>query len=155
MVLKVREVGESLDTLFKHEDCQDREVLIRANFSNVGESLVGGLTLGSKRAAVCAELSNTSCPSVTLMLSTSPSKATVASSHASSVSSQPIPIVLQEKHNPYVTDKGHLVTWLDAMKAQSPPQFHSLHGDTPESYDMEAAEYAAWLVSNKNFKTLK
>ncbi|KAH8942592.1 hypothetical protein BDL97_13G000900 [Sphagnum fallax] len=31
------------------------------------------------------------------------------------------------------------------MKAQSPPQFHSLHGDTPESYDMEAAEYAAWL----------
>jgi trehalose 6-phosphate phosphatase len=62
---------------------------------------------------------------------------------------------LQEKHNPYVTDKGNLVTWLDAMKAQSPPQFHSLHGDTPESYDMEATEYAAWLVSNKNFKTLK
>jgi hypothetical protein len=152
MVLKVREVGESLDTLFKHEDCQDREaVLIRASFSNVGESLVGGLTLRSKRVAVCAEPSNTSCPSATLMLSTSPSKATVASS----VSSQPIPIVLQEKHNPYVTDKGHLVTWLDAMKAQSPPQFHSLHGDTPESYDMEAAEYAAWLVSNKNFKTLK
>jgi hypothetical protein len=146
MVLKVREVGESLDTLFKHEDCQDREaVLIRASFSNVGESLVGGLTLRSKRVAVCAEPSNTSCPSATLMLSTSPSKATVASSHASSVSSQPIPIVLQEKHNPYVTDKGHLVTWLDAMKAQSPPQFHSLHGDTPESYDMEAAEYAAWL----------
>ncbi|KAH9567996.1 hypothetical protein CY35_03G054100 [Sphagnum magellanicum] len=99
MVLKVREVGESLDTLFKHEDCQDREaVLIRASFSNVGESLVGGLTLGSKRAAVYAEPSNTSCPSATLMLSTSPSKATVASSHASSVSSQPIPIVLQEKH---------------------------------------------------------
>ncbi|CAM6032532.1 unnamed protein product [Sphagnum compactum] len=44
-----------------------------------------------------------------------------------------------------LVDKGHLVTWLDAMKAQSPPQFHSLHGDTPESYDMEAAEYAAWL----------
>jgi hypothetical protein len=41
------------------------------------------------------------------------------------------------------------------MKAQSPPQFHSLHGDTPESYDMEAAEYATWLVNNKNFKTLK
>jgi hypothetical protein len=41
------------------------------------------------------------------------------------------------------------------MKAQSPPQFHSLHGDTPESYDMEAAEYAAWLVSNKTFKTVK
>ncbi len=122
MVLKVKEVGESLDTLFKHEDCQDREaMLIRASFSNIGESLVGGLTLGSKRAAVCAELSNTSCPSGTLMLSTSPSKAIVASSHASSVSSQPIPIVLQEKHNPYVTDKGHLVTWLDAMKAQSPP----------------------------------
>jgi hypothetical protein len=55
MVLKVREVGESLDTLFKHEDCQDREtMLIRASFSNVGESLVGGLTLGSKRATVCA-----------------------------------------------------------------------------------------------------
>jgi hypothetical protein len=122
MVLKVKEVGESLDTMFKHEDYQDREVvLIRASFSNVGESLVGGLTLGSKRAVVCAELSNTSCPSTTLMLSTSPSEATVTSSHASSMSSQPIPIVLQEKHNPYVTDKGHLVTWLDAMKAQSPP----------------------------------
>ncbi|KAH9544534.1 hypothetical protein CY35_13G126400 [Sphagnum magellanicum] len=122
MVLKVREVGESLDTLFKHEDCQDREaMLIRASFSNVGESLVGGLTLGSKQAAVCAELSNTSYPSTTLMLFTSPLEATIASSHASFVSSQPIPIVLQEKHNPYVTDKGHLVTWLDAMKAQSPP----------------------------------
>jgi len=43
----------------------------------------------------------------------------------------------------------------DAMKVQSPPQFHSLHGNTPESYDMEAAEYVVWLVSNKNFKTLK
>jgi len=93
MVLKVKEVGESLDTLFKHEDCQDREaMLIRASFSNVGESLVGGLTLGSKRAAVCAELSNTSCPSGTLMLFTSPSKATVASSHASLCLHSPFPL---------------------------------------------------------------
>ncbi|CAK9279074.1 unnamed protein product [Sphagnum jensenii] len=61
------------------------------------------------------------------------------------VRSQPVLNVLQKKHNSSVTDKRHSVKWLDAMKAQSPPRFHSLHGDTPESYDIEAAKYAAWM----------
>lgn len=31
------------------------------------------------------------------------------------------------------------------MRAQSPPHFHSLHGDTPEAFDLEAAVYKNWL----------
>jgi hypothetical protein len=62
---------------------------------------------------------------------------------------------------------GHLLTWLDAMKAQSPPHFHSstLHAsdhdhtlESPQSctYDMQlresaaAAAYTAWVVSKRN-----
>jgi hypothetical protein len=61
---------------------------------------------------------------------------------------------------------GHLLTWLDAMKAQSPPHFHSstLHAsdhdhtlESPQSctYDMQLREsaataaYTAWVVSKK------
>lgn len=149
MVLKVREVSGTIDRYFEQGDIDCGEVgLLRASFPSLGESLVGGMALRSKRAAVCAEPTTTTCSStlsVSSLLSTSPAKATVTT--VSPVCSRPISIVQQKKHNPYVTDKGHLVTWLDAMKAQSPPHFHFLHGDTPEAYDMEAAVYNAWRVS--------
>jgi hypothetical protein len=63
---------------------------------------------------------------------------------------------------------GHSLTWLDAMKAQSPPHFHSstLHAsdhdhtlESPQSctYDMQLREsaaataaYTAWVVSKKS-----
>jgi hypothetical protein len=66
---------------------------------------------------------------------------------------------------------GHLLTWLDAMKAQSPPHFHSstLHAsdhdhtlESPQSctYDLQLREsaaaaaataaYTAWVVSKKS-----
>jgi hypothetical protein len=67
---------------------------------------------------------------------------------------------------------GHVLTWLDAMKAQSPPHFHSstLHAsdhdhtlESPQSctYDMQLREssaaaaaataaYTAWVVSKKS-----
>lgn len=147
----------SLATLFKHEESGDRETveLHRASFSNVGsESLAGGMTVRTKRlSAVTAEPSNNSCPHLeTLIVSScSSSKVTVNSGSLVSspaVRSQPVLNVLQKKHNSSVTDKRHSVKWLDAMKAQSPPRFHSLHGDTPESYDIEAAKYAAWMVNN-------
>ncbi|KAH9541760.1 hypothetical protein CY35_14G083100 [Sphagnum magellanicum] len=40
---------------------------------------------------------------------------------------------------------GHMVKWLTAMKAQSPPHFRSLIGDHKfDFFDAKAAEYAAW-----------
>ena len=129
MVLKVSsEVSGSLDRY--HGDLEGTEGLLRASFPNFGESFVGGMALRPKRSAVCTESASSSCgPSslhqVSSIISTSPSKSSVLNA-----SSKPIPIVLQKKHNPY-TDKGQFHTWIDAMRAQSPPHTHSLHGDTP------------------------
>lgn len=128
-----------------HGDFESAEGLLRASFPSFGESLVGGMTLRSKRSAVCAESPTSSCGStlsLSSILSTSPAKASVVS--ASSVSSKPIPIVAQKKHSTYV-EKGQFHTWIGAMRAQSPPHILSLHSDTPDAFDLETAVHKSWL----------
>ncbi len=50
---------------------------------------------------------------------------------------------------------GHMVKWLTAMKAQSPPHFRSLIGDHKfDFFDAKAAEYAAWTVKSITSHTL-
>ncbi|KAG0581556.1 hypothetical protein M758_4G256200 [Ceratodon purpureus] len=150
MVLKVSEVSGNIDRYHGEFEGTDgtegtQSGLLRASFPNFGENFVGGMTLRSKRTAVCTDSPTSSCGSslsVSSMLSTSPSKPSVMS--ASSVSSKPIPIVLQKKHSPY-TEKGQFHAWIDAMRAQSPPHVHSLHEDIPEAFDLEAAVYKSWL----------
>ena len=147
MVLTLSEVSGSLQDRY-HGDIQETDSgLLRASANFAGETIGGGMAFRSKRSAVCSDSPTTShgsTLSVSSMISTSPSKPSVMSS--SSVCSKPIPIVLQKKHSSY-TDKGQFHTWIDAMRAQSPPHIHSLHGDTPEAFDLEAQVYKSWLVS--------
>lgn len=146
MVLKVSEVSGNIDRY--HGELEGTQSgLLRASVPNFGENFVGGMNLRSKRTAVCTDPPTSSCGSslsVPSMLSTSPSKPSVMS--ASSVSSKPIPIVMQKKHSPY-TEKGQFHPLIDAMRAQSPPHVHSLHEDIPDAFRMEAAVYKSWLVS--------
>jgi len=150
MVLNVSEVSGSLDRY--HGDLEGAEGLLRASISNFGESFVGGMALRPKRSTVCTESASSSCGSTSLhphqmssIISTSPSKPSVLNA-----SSKPINISLPKKHNPYA-DKGQFHTWINDMRAQSPPHSHSIHGDTPEAFDLEAAHYKSWLVSNFAF----
>ena len=148
MVLTLSEVSGSLQDRFHGGDTEGREGgLLRASANFVAESFAGGMAFRSKRSAVCSESPTTShgsTLSVSSMMSTSPSKPSVM--NASSVCSKPIPIGTK-KHGSH-TDKGQFHTLIDAMRAQSPPHLHSLHGDTPEAFDLEAAVYKNWLVSN-------
>lgn len=150
MVLKVSEVSGSLDRYhgdFDGTEGSEGTGLLRASFPNFGENFVGGMTLRFNRTAVCTDPPASSCGStlsVSSNLSTSPSKPSVMS--ASSVSSKPIPIVLQKKHSPY-TEKGQFHTWIDAMRAQSPTKVQSCHEDIPQAFGLEAAVYKSWLVS--------
>lgn len=144
MVLNVSEVSGSLDRY--HGDLEGAEGLLRASISNFGESFVGGMALRPKRSAVCTESASSSCGSTSLhphqmssIISSSPSKPSVLNA-----SSKPINISLPKKHNPYA-DKGQFHTWINDMRAQSPPHSHSIHGDTPEAFDLEAAHYKSWL----------
>ena len=134
---------------FDQGDVESAEVgLLRSSLSTLGEGMVGGMSLRSKRAAVCGEPTTSSYPptlSLSSLLSTSPSKPTAT--NGTSVSNRSIAAPVLKKHGLYA-DKGHLMTWIDAMRAQSPPRFISRphHGDIPEGLDMEAAAYSAWLV---------
>ncbi|KAG0592914.1 hypothetical protein M758_1G281300 [Ceratodon purpureus] len=145
MVLTLSEVSGSLQDRFHGGDTEGREGgLLRASANFVAESFAGGMAFRSKRSAVCSESPTTShgsTLSVSSMMSTSPSKPSVM--NASSVCSKPIPIGTK-KHGSH-TDKGQFHTLIDAMRAQSPPHLHSLHGDTPEAFDLEAAVYKNWL----------
>lgn len=143
MVLIVSEVSGNIDRFHDVEGTEG--TLLRASFPNFGESFVGGMTLRSKRAPVCAVDSATTSSSFSpsSMLSTSPSSK--MSTNSVSVS-KPIPIVLQQKkqHSPYA-EKGQFHAWIDAMRAQSPPHARSLHEDIPEAFDLEDAVYKSWL----------
>lgn len=141
MVLKVSEVSGSLDRY--HEEFEGAEGFLRASFPSFGETFVGGMALRSKRS-VSADSPTSSCGSslsVASVISTSPSKSSVLS--ASSVCSMPIPVVPQKKYSAHA-DKGNIHTWIDAMRAQSPPHYH---GDTVEAFDIETTIYNSWLVS--------
>lgn len=132
---------------FDQGDIESAEVgLLRSSLSTLGEGMVGGMSLRSKRASVCGEPTASSCPSLSVssMLSTSPSKP--AATNASLVSMKPMGVTVPKKHGPYA-DKGHLITWIDAMRAPSPSRFWPYHGEIPDALDMEAAAYSAWLVS--------
>lgn len=143
MVLKLSENGNgSLDRY--HGESENTEGFMRAGM--YGESFVGGMALRSKRSSVCSDPASSSCGSSSLhphqvssIISTSPSKQSVLNS-----GSKPIPIATTKRHNPY-SDKGQFHTWIDAMRAQSPPHTHSLHGETPDAHDIEAAIYKSWL----------
>ncbi|XP_024386382.1 probable trehalose-phosphate phosphatase H [Physcomitrium patens] len=143
MVLKVSEANGSFDRY--HGDFEGSEGLLRASCPSFGETFVGGMALRSKRSALCAEPPTSSCGpslSVASVIPTSPSKSSVLS--ASSGCSMPIPIVLPKKHNSF-PGRGSVHTWIDGMRAQSPPPIRSLPGDTPELFDLEAAIYKSWL----------
>jgi hypothetical protein len=108
-----------------------------------------------------------------------------ASSYSAAAQAMPILCRLQQKKHMMINPAAyhatgadmqkqpgeHLLTWLDAMKAQSPPHFHSstLHAsdhdhtlESPQSctYDMQLREsaaaaaataaYTAWVVSKKS-----
>lgn len=133
---------------FDQADVERAETgLLRSSLSTLGEGMVGGMSLRSKRAAVCGETAASSCPStlsLSSLLSTSPSKPTAAIGTLISNRSMAAPVL--KKHGPYA-DKGHLMTWIDAMRAQSPPRFRTHHGEIPEGLNMEALAHSAWLVS--------
>lgn len=120
--------------------------LLRSSLSTLGEGMVGGMSLRSRRASVCGESTASSCPafSVSSLLSTSPSKPTATA--ASLVSMKPMGVATPKKHGPYA-DKGHLITWIDAMRAQSPGRHRPHHGEVADALDTESAVYSAWLVS--------
>lgn len=134
---------------FDQGDIKSAEVgLLRASLPTLGEGMVGGMSLRSKRAAVCGEPAAASCAStlsVSSLVAASPSKS--AATNGTSVSIKSVAVAVPKKHGPYVVDKGHMITWIDAMRSQSPPQFRSLHGEAPETFDIETAAYSAWLVS--------
>jgi hypothetical protein len=131
---------------FVQGDVESAEVgLLRSSLSTLGEGMVGGMSLRPKRAAVCGEPAASSCPStfsLSSLLSTSPSKPTTTNGALILNRSMAAPVL--KKHVPYA-DKGHLITWIDAMRAQSPPRFRTHHGEIPEGFDMEAVAYSAWL----------
>jgi hypothetical protein len=147
MIIKASDDNSSFEICF---DLGERETELQeskrlhASLSSLGEGMVGGMGLRTKRASLCAEpaASSASTLSVSSLLSTSPAKPTVT--NANSVCTKVISI-LPRKNNNYSGHKGHLITWIDAMRDQSPPRFHSLHGDTTEA--MKAAVHNAWLVS--------
>ncbi|XP_024371170.1 probable trehalose-phosphate phosphatase C [Physcomitrium patens] len=132
---------------FDQGDIKSAEVgLLRASLPTLGEGMVGGMSLRSKRAAVCGEPAAASCAStlsVSSLVAASPSKS--AATNGTSVSIKSVAVAVPKKHGPYVVDKGHMITWIDAMRSQSPPQFRSLHGEAPETFDIETAAYSAWL----------
>lgn len=140
MIFKVSDV----DICFGVGDSEPESKRLHASLSSLGgEGMVGGMGLRTKRASVCEPAaSSASTLSVSSLLSTSPAKPTVT--NANSVCTKGFPY-LPRKNNNYSGHKGHLITWIDAMRDQSPPRFHSLHGDTTEA--MKAAVHNAWLVS--------
>ena len=145
MIIKASDVASSFDICFELGDSELPESKrLHASLSSLGEGMVGGMGLRTKRASLCAEpaASSASTLSVSSLLSTSPAKPTVT--NANSVCAKVISI-LPRKNNNYSGHKGHLITWIDAMRDQSPPRFHSLHGDSTEA--MKAAMHNAWLVS--------
>lgn len=141
MIIKASDVASSFDICFELPESELPDSKLYASLSSLGEGMVGGMGLRTKRASLCAEPAASSALSVSL-LSTSPAKPTVT--NANSVCTKVISI-LPRKNNNYSGHKGHLITWIDAMRDQSPPRFHSLHGDTTEA--MKAAVHNAWLVS--------
>jgi len=126
--------------------------LLRSSLTTLGEGMVGGMSLRSRRASVCGESTASSCPafSVSSLLSTSPSKPTATT--ASLVSMKSMGVAMPKKHGPYA-DKGHLITWIDAMRAQSPGRHRPHHGEVADAMDTEAAVYSAWLEKHPSALT--
>lgn len=121
--------------------------LLRASLSRIGDRMVGGVSLRSKRAVFRGETAAPSCASalsVSSLVLTSPSKPTTA--NGTSVSVKSMAGVVAKKHGSYV-DKAHLTTCINAMRAHSPPRFRTLRAETPEAFNVEGATYSAWLVS--------
>lgn len=139
--------AESFDR-FDLGDIEIAEVgLLRASLSTIGDRMVGGVSLRSKRAVVCGETGASSCASamaVSSLVSASPLKP--STTNGSSVSVKSMAGVAPKKHGSYV-EKGHLTTCISAMRAHSPSRFRSLHTEAPEAFNVEAASYSAWLVS--------
>ena len=131
---------------FDQGDAESAEVgLLRSSLSSLGEGMVGGMSLRPKRTAVCVEPAASSCPSalsLSSLLSTSASKPTAT--NGTLVSNRTMAAPVLKKHGPYA-EKGHLMTWIDAMRAQSPPRFRTHHGEISEGLDMEAVAYTSWL----------
>uniref|UniRef100_A0A7I4DKB1 Trehalose 6-phosphate phosphatase n=1 Tax=Physcomitrium patens TaxID=3218 RepID=A0A7I4DKB1_PHYPA len=128
---------------FDQGDTESADVgLLRASLTTLGEGMVGGMLLRSKRAGVVGgETLSSSCNST---LSVSPLSSGSPSTNGALVSMKNMAVAAPKKHAPNL-DKARLMTWIDAMRAQSPPRFRSLHGENPETIDMEAAAYSAWL----------
>ena len=139
--------AESFDRFYLR-DIEIAELgLLRASLSTIGDRMVGGVSLRSKRAVVCGEAAASSCASglsVSSLVSASPLKPTTTNGTLVSVNS--MAGVVSKKYGSYV-DKGHLTTCINAMRAHSPSRFRSLHAETPEAFNVEAATYNAWLVS--------
>ncbi|KAG0591229.1 hypothetical protein M758_1G156100 [Ceratodon purpureus] len=137
--------AESFDR-FDLGDIEIAEVgLLRASLSTIGDRMVGGVSLRSKRAVVCGETGASSCASamaVSSLVSASPLKP--STTNGSSVSVKSMAGVAPKKHGSYV-EKGHLTTCISAMRAHSPSRFRSLHTEAPEAFNVEAASYSAWL----------
>nr|ABO61745.1 trehalose-phosphatase 1 [Physcomitrium patens] len=116
--------------------------LLRASLSTLGEGMVGGMSLRSKRATLGGESPATPCAGTVSLLTNSSLKP--AATNGTSISIKSTAVAVPKKHGPYA-DKGHLITWVDAMRSQSPPRFRSPHEEAPEAFEIKTAAYSAWL----------